>query len=94
MPRGQLLWCDVHNHWPELDRDDMMKRWKVRFDAMGDMTEAERDDMWKHVSGHDMPETWESMQQMLREAGFVDIELLYSDEFYTAVVSARKKCVI
>jgi len=89
-PAGSFYFGDVYNSEPGSDREQMMLRWRKRFDTFKDITPEELEDVWDHVYGNDFPETIDFMKTSMADVGFKNIDVLFKDDFYACCLRGNK----
>ena len=89
-PGGALLWGDVYNNVPGSSREEVMRRWQAKMGTYDGMAQQEQETIWEHASQNDLPEDLPTVDAMLKDAGFQEVECTYTDDFYAAVWVARK----
>lgn len=89
-PGGTFYFGDVYNSEPGSDREKMMSRWRTRFDTFKGLTAEELEDVWDHAYAKDFPETIEFMKEAMIEAGFIDVETLFKDDFYACCIRGNR----
>lgn len=89
-PGGTFYFGDVYNSEPGSGREEMMVRWRKRFDTFKGLTPEELEDVWDHVYRKDYPETIEFMESAMIQTGFADVDVLFKDDFYACCVRGNK----
>lgn len=90
-PGGLFYYGDVYNRFPGTDsRDVVQKHWHQRMHAYRGLNEEEIRDVWKHVSENDIPETLDDLRDVMAQAGFEHVEVLFDDDFYVCLVRGVK----